>query len=169
MPLFHRKPKSESAPAEMTPHPPVAMPAAAVPQVPPAESVPTSGVIFKPNGDITVETNTVTEAKLAIKQLKLKKKEWAIAKKEVATEMAQLRAARQLELARQGSMMRGGGKIGKVVREVEHASRDAARRRYANALAPLEQRKALIERQMLKIDNVIALIEARLLQHEQQS
>ena len=47
----------------------------------------------------------------------------------------------------------------------EPIGRDNARAKHANALAPLEQEKALIEARMLDIDSGVAQLEGYILQH----
>jgi hypothetical protein len=125
------------------------------------------GVVFLDNGDIHLNVGTVEEAKLAIKQLKLKKKEYAVAKKAVTNEMSQIRATRSQQVAQQGSMMRGGGNVGKTVRTFERIGRDADKRKHANTLAPLEAQKAAIARATLVLDQAIMRIEAFLLENQQ--
>lgn len=46
--------------------------------------------------------------------------------------MAQLRAERKMAVARKGSMPRGGGEFGKMIREFEQMSRDGDRGRHAS-------------------------------------
>lgn len=129
-----------------------------------AKSEPSTVQASPPEAEPTI---TPAEIKLAITQLKPEKKQQAIEKEAVTTEMAQLRAAHQLQLERQGSMMRGGGSTGKWVRNMQRVSRDNDRRHHAQALAPLEKRKEEIERAMLELDREIAQLQAQLLNQEQ--
>ena len=86
--------------------------------------------------EIRVNTSTVAEAKFAIKELKLKKKEYSLQKRAVTDKQKEIRAQYTDEVRSRGSMMRGGGGLGKFVRAVQSASRDSKRAQLANALAP---------------------------------
>lgn len=110
---------------------------------------------------------TAAEAEQAIKELKLQKKELALQKKAVNAEMAIIRAERRGQLASQGSKMRGGGKTGKFVRDMQTMSRDVDRSRHANRLVPLESRKARIEGEVLALDSAIAQLERCILERNQ--
>lgn len=122
-------------------------------------------VTVHPNGDITTRFATVPEAKLAIKQARLKKREVAQERKAVNAEMAEIRANRRLQVARQGSMTRGGGTLGRTFRTFERIARDSAKASHANALAPLEAEKAALDQVTRRLDDLILQIEAYVLQH----
>jgi hypothetical protein len=127
--------------------------------------VPEFGVTFQNDGSINVSCSSVAEAKLAIRRLKLKKKEYALNKKEIMTELARLRAEHQINLGRQGSMMRGGGSIGKFVRDMQHMSRDRAKRNYVSELDPLEKKKTALARRMMIIDDAVVQVEQYVLEN----
>lgn len=164
---FRRKKKDEPIVEDtwrMPPTPPEAIRTRPIPTPAPE---PESGVSFGPNGSVSINVSSIPAAKLAVKQLKLRKKELAVEKKAVAAEMAQLRAERRMEVARQGSMTRGGGNLGKTIRTFERISRDNAKARHANALAPYEQRKAELDMAMLNIDSGVAQLEGYILQNSE--
>ncbi len=127
--------------------------------------VPEFGVTFQNDGSINVSCSSVAETKLAMKRLKLKKKEYALDKKEITTELARLRAEHQVMLGRQNSMMRGGGSGGKFVRDMQHMSRDRAKFNYVNALDPLEKKKTALERRMMIVDDAVAQVERYILEN----
>jgi len=154
MPLFRRNKEPE----------PVHAPAPVLPIAAP-EIVPGAGLTFLANGDIHISIESVPEAKLAVKQLKLKKKEFALDKNAVTTELSRMRAEHQIHLGNQGSMVRGGGNLGKTIRTVQHISRDTAKQSYVNALAPLERQKTAIEQHMLKIDDAVMQLERYILEN----
>ncbi len=97
--------------------------------------------------------------------LKLKKKELALGKKAITTELSRMRAEHQIQLGNQASMVRGGGNFGKVLRTIQHVSRDTAKQSYVNTLAPLERQKTAIEQYVLKIDNAITQLERYILEN----
>lgn len=116
-----------------------------------------------PNGEIIVTARTITEAKLAIKELKLRKKELSLLKRQVTEQERAIRAEYTHNVRQRGSKFRGGGWIGRVVRDVQTASRDSAKRSLANQLAPFEQQKREIEALVVAIEEVILKVEAMLL------
>jgi len=115
---------------------------------------------------VTVSANSVAEAKLALKELKLKKKEYGLLKRSVNEREKGIRATYTEEVRTQGSMMRGGGGFGRFVRGIQAVSRDGKRSQLANALAPLEAEKQDIEAMLGAIDSAILQVEAHLLKHE---
>jgi len=122
-------------------------------------------VQFDEHGNASIRVTSVLEARQAIKELRLKKKEYQLAKRAVAAELAEVRAQRRLEVGRQGSMTRGGGEFGKIIRAFERSSRDRARAKYANVVAAYEQEKARIDRNIQEIDLAITQLENYILQH----
>jgi hypothetical protein len=115
--------------------------------------------------EIRVNTSTVAEAKFAIKELKLKKKEYSLQKRAVTDKQKEIRAQYTDEVRSRGSMMRGGGGLGKFVRAVQSASRDSKRAQLANALAPYENQKQDIDAILRAIDSAILQVEAAILKH----
>ncbi len=118
-----------------------------------------AGATFKDDGSVVLKVRSAADAKVALQQLKLKKRELAVEKKAINTQLAQMRAAHQIKLGNRGSMMRGGGKVGKFVRAVEQGSRDIDRAQYANQLLPLEQAKARVDARMLNVESSIVEVQ----------
>ena len=112
---------------------------------------------------INVTVSSPTEAKLALKQLKLKKKEFALLKRQITESERAIRAQYTDEVRRRGSKFQGSGGIGRFVRLVQTASRDAARHRLANQLAPFEQQKRSVEAIRAAIDEMILKVEEKIL------
>jgi cobalamin biosynthesis Co2+ chelatase CbiK len=111
------------------------------------------------NGDLNVSAKSVAEAKIAIKELKLNKREYALAKREISQQQKLIRAEYTNSVRQKGSKFIGGGGFGRLVRTVQTISRDADRRTLAQELAPLEQHKNAI-------DCIINAIEQAVLQLE---
>jgi len=114
---------------------------------------------------VNVNANSVVEAKLALKELKLKKKEFGLMKRGVNERQKQIRASYTQEVRNRGSMVRGGGGVGKFFRAVQTISRDTKRAQLAAALAPYEQEKQRIESMIQAIDSAIIQVESHLLRH----
>lgn len=111
------------------------------------------------NGELRISARSVAEAKIAIKELKLKKKEYALVKREISQQQKQIRAEYTDQVRQRGSKFRGGGSIGRLVRTVQTINRDADRRTLAQALAPLEQQKNVVEAIINAIDQTILQVE----------
>jgi sorbitol-specific phosphotransferase system component IIBC len=107
------------------------------------------------NGDIKISACSAAEAKIAIKQLKIHKKQIDLQKKEIVSRITQIRAQHRVAAAQRGSMVRGGGTVGKVVRIFQRANRDTARLNKENAIVPLEQEKQRLDMLMRNIDSAI--------------
>lgn len=124
-----------------------------------------SFIEITPKGELRVKASSVSEAKLAIKELKLKKKEYSVKKREITNRQQQIRAAYTDKVRRQGSKVRGGGGLGRFIRNVQTANRDIARSNLAKQLAPLEEYKAQIDSIMSAIDKAILHVEAYILKN----
>ena|SRR6266496_6712209 len=113
--------------------------------------------------EIRVRTNSLDETKMAVKELKLMKKQYSLAKRTVGEEQKQIRAQYTQEVRSRGSMMRGGGGIGRFVRDIQSSSRDNRKARLASDLAPLEKKKQEIEAMIRAIDSTIIQVEAAII------
>jgi hypothetical protein len=114
---------------------------------------------------VNVKANTISEAKLALKELKLKKKEYGILKRSVTEQQKAIHAEYTAEVRSRGSMVRGGGGLGKFVRAVQTISRDSKRAQLAADLSPLERQQQYIEAVLRSIDSAILQVEAHILKH----
>jgi hypothetical protein len=112
---------------------------------------------------VRANVRTREEAKLALKELKLKKKEFGLMKRTITERQKSIRVDYTDEVRTRGSMLRGGGGIGKVFRLFQTVARDGRRAQLARALAPLESEKENIETMVRAIDGVIIQLEAYIL------
>jgi hypothetical protein len=119
------------------------------------EVLPASFVTFTPKGEIHVHARNTAEAKMAIRELRTKKKELSLSKRAIMQEKREIRAAYTDLVRRRGSKFIGRGSIGRFIRSLQTLDRDAARRHLANELAPLEQEQTRIEAWIMAIDSVI--------------
>src|SRR5215211_7659624 len=146
--MFWRKKKNEPLPAspiEIDP-PRRRQPVATEPQTS-ALSKDSQGdlVQFTDDGQIRVRATSVAEAKLAIKQLRLRKKAVGLEKREVTQAITAINAERRMQTANQGRMMRGGGNLGQLTRTFQGISRDMDKSRHAARLQPYQQEKARLD------------------------
>jgi hypothetical protein len=74
---------------------------------------------------VRYNVNNLAEAKIALKELKLKQKEFGLLKREIAVHQKEIRAAYTHEVRKRGSLIRGGGGLGRFVRAMQTASRDS--------------------------------------------
>lgn len=125
----------------------------------------TSSFVKIEGGTIEVKANCVAEAKLALKEMKLKKKEFGLMKRSVSDRQKEIRAAYTQEVRNRGSMMRGAGGLGKFVRTIQTISRDSKGAQLAATLAPLEEEKQRIGALMRAIDSAILQVEVHVLNH----
>jgi hypothetical protein len=114
---------------------------------------------------VRLNIGSVAEAKQALKELKLKKKELSLLRKQVVAQQQALRAEHTDKVRTQGSMLRGGGGLGKFIRNVQRASRDADKRQLANALRPLEMQKQSLDSLITAVEQAILKVEAYIVQN----
>ncbi len=126
----------------------------------PPATVPDKEVVrFEQNGDVKLHVNSVAEAKIALKQLRLRKREIGTAMKSIMEQQREIRAAYTDKVRHRGSKIRGGGGVGRFIRAVQTSSRDADRKNLAKNLAPYEERRTQLERMASVIDRAIIQIE----------
>jgi hypothetical protein len=121
-------------------------------------------VNLAPDGRLSVQWSNAKEARAVVKELRQIKKRFALEKRQIAQEQRAIRASYTHAVRQQGSKMRGGGFIGKIVRTAQTISRDQQRAALASMLAPYEDRRQGIESKMLAIDDLIHQVEWKLLQ-----
>jgi hypothetical protein len=119
-------------------------------------------VSISPDGKVDVQWRSIAEAKLAIKKIKLLKKQASVEKKAATNAQRMIRASYTQRVRQRGSKMRGGGWVGSIVRGIQTASRDADRAGLADQLAPWEAKKDQCDRIILQLESLILKIEARL-------
>jgi hypothetical protein len=113
---------------------------------------PASYVTFTQDGQIHVDVRNRAQAKMAVRELRTKKKELALAKRAITQELRKIRAGYTHHVRRRGSKLIGGGSVGRIIRAVQTIDRDAVRRQLAHDLAPLEEHRSRIEGAILAID-----------------
>lgn len=117
------------------------------------------------DGRIVISAQSLVEAKLAIKGLKLKKKEYALMKRELTQQQKIIRAEYTDKVRQQGSKVRSGGSLGRLVRTVQTVNRDADRRALAQRLAPLEKQKNAVDAIITAIDEAILQLERYIIEN----
>ncbi|NDJ19394.1 hypothetical protein [Myxacorys almedinensis] len=122
-------------------------------------------VTIADDGRITISVQSLAEAKIAIKALKLKKKEHTLVKRELTQQQKIIRAEYTDKVRQQGSKVRGGGSIGRFVRTVQTINRDANRRALAQQLAPLEKQKNAVDGTITAIDQAILQLEKYIIEN----
>lgn len=115
---------------------------------------------------ISIEAKSVDEAKLALKQMRIIKAELGIRKRAVAAEQKTIRADYTNYVRSRGSLLRGGGGIGGIIRLLKIKSRDNKRAELAVRLAPLEESKQSLERQILLVEAAILRVQAEIITRE---
>ena len=116
------------------------------------------------DGDtIRYDVSNLAEAKIALKELKLKKKEFTLQKRALAARQKEIRDAYTHEVRTRGSMLRGGGAFGRVVRAFQTLSRNSKRAGLARDLAPHENEKQRIDGMLGAVDALIIKLEAHIL------
>ena len=114
------------------------------------------------NGNvIRYSVNNLAEAKIALKELKLIKKEFGMVKRNIMAQQKEIRSSYTHEVRCRGSIMRGGGGFGAFVRVIQTISRDSHRVALANALAPLENERIRIEYRIGVVDSLILRLESQ--------
>ncbi len=115
-----------------------------------------------PDGSADFRVNSLPEAKLVLKSLRLLKKEINLALKETNASLREVRHEYTTQVRQRGSMVRGGGKFGQIIRIVQTVSRDMQRSQLAANIQPLHQQQeylrgliASIERHMIRIESAM--------------
>jgi hypothetical protein len=122
-----------------------------------------SYLTYEPNGKITVVANSVAQAKAALKELKLKRRELSLLKKQIMERERRLRADYTHRIRCQGSKVRGRGFLANIVRSLQTSSRDSARADLAQKLLPLENMKRDLEGRRAAVEYLIMQVEQVLL------
>jgi hypothetical protein len=115
-----------------------------------------------PDGSADFRVNSLPEAKLVLKSLRLLKRNVNLALKETNASLREVRHEYTTQVRQRGSMVRGGGTLGQILRLVQTVSRDTERAELAADIQPLHQRQEYlrglitsIERHMIRTESVI--------------
>jgi hypothetical protein len=123
-------------------------------------------VTYDDEGHIArIECNSIADAKLIIKEIKLKKREYTAQKKQVSTEMAEVRARLRSHIISMTPPVRLSGTIGKVTRGITQASKVTARAAADREIRALEAKKAIIEDRINRVDSCVLQLERYVLEH----
>jgi hypothetical protein len=163
---FRRKQKQDAQDHQEAPQEPVVPPDRWVVPAPIAQPVSQDPVTFAENGDIEISVHSSADAKLALKQLRLRKRELALLKRSYTAEQRELRAGYTDQVRRRSPVMRGGGGVGQFVRAVQGGSRASARKNLAKDLAPVEEKRHTIDQMIGMVDEAILKIESYLLKSQ---
>jgi hypothetical protein len=157
MGLFSRKPKEVPAATPQTVH---------HVGLPEPEKSPSGLISYMADGEIKLQGTTIAEAKTVIAELRLRKKQLAELKREVAVRERELRADQTDRVRHQGSLVHGSGTFAKVVRGGQQAARQNARANLANHLRPLEARKRALDAQIGATERVILNVQEWILKKQ---
>ena len=121
---------------------------------------------YSPEGQIIgCRAESVPDAKICIKELKLKKKELQLQKKEVAAQITQVRAAHRTAKVQKGPAMRGSGFLANVSRSIDRTVKHSAAVNVDNAVRELESQKAVIDQNIAQFDNAVLGLERYILEN----
>ena len=121
---------------------------------------------YSPEGQIIgCRAESVPDAKLCIKALKLKKKDLQGQKKEVAAQIAQVRANHRSAKIQMGPAMRGSGFLANVSRTVQRTAKHSAAVSVDNTVRELESKKSVFDQGITQVDNAILQLERYVLEN----
>jgi len=127
------------------------------------ESMTPRFVSIAEDGRISANFETVPEAKKAIEELQLQKKQLNLRANQISQQLNAIQAKHGQ--VRSGSRFVGGGRIGRIVRSVQSISRDTKRMQFASEMAPLKDQRQRIDSQKNAIDQVILQVEEYILRN----
>lgn len=113
-----------------------------------------------------VSYKTVPEAKRAISDIRARKKQLSLLKKELNSQLAEIRAVRRAQTAQQGSKFRGRGGTARFIRDLQTTARDNDRRDYTARVNAIESKKIAVDRDMAALDRMIAEVERWISKHK---
>lgn len=118
-------------------------------------------VVRQRDGNIEVHAESPAEAKLAIKEIRLLKREWQAKKKEASLVKSEENARwRERQAGRISTVGLGRGLGGKIVRGAIQGGRRGERMEHADRINQLSAIQADIDRKILQLDGIIAQLEA---------
>ena len=130
----------------------------------PSALYPKKYVTISPNGEILINVRDVSEAKPALKELKLMKREVANAKRLIMENKRQIRAS-YTDKVRSRFGLFGKHGTGGWIRDYQKAERNSSRRRLAKDLDPYEAEQQKLEAQVIALNRAILEVEAYILQN----
>lgn len=115
------------------------------------------------DGTVTVLASTSGEAKIAISELRLLKKNLSLKKRTNTQHQQAIRSKYTNYTRNRGSVLRGFGKFGRAIRLGQRLERDSSRAQLANDLWPLEEERQGIDSAIIQIDHLILETESLVL------
>lgn len=125
---------------------------------------PTNYIIIN-DSSVQVNAKNPAEAAIALKELKIKKKEYGIIKRNLNAQKREIRSSFNHQTAQRGPKFMGGGGLGRLIRGIQTISRANARAEVSNQIAPLEVQSQEIDSIILAIDSAIVQLEAYLMKY----
>jgi hypothetical protein len=105
-----------------------------------------------------LKTDTVQESKFALEEVKLLRKTIQSVKKEVKSQMSELRQSQADRVANRGAMIPGGGKIGTLLRFAVRSSRASERGQISSELKAVQDSVINPLDQMLLISDKFEIV-----------
>lgn len=121
-----------------------------------------NAVLFQPDGSVVLNVHSANDAIIAVKELKVRKKELLLERKYVRQRIRELKADYAQEVRMRNSKFQGGGKLGRIIRMVQTANRDSIRQSFGLQLDPLNDECLNLENRILFIDNAMHQLEVYL-------
>lgn len=118
-----------------------------------------------PTGKVSISVKSVAEARLALIELKIQKKDIQIRQKEVLEQLRVIRSEYTDVNLRRGSKLQGGGWLGRIVRLVQTVNRDQHRYDLAVEIAPYEERRQWMEAALISIEKATLVLEKYIAQN----
>jgi|GEM_PF-6916476 len=116
-----------------------------------------------PDGSIEIKCHTKAEGKLALKTLRLIKKQLSLQLREINAALRNVRHGHTDATRRRTPMFRGGGQLGQIIRTIQTISRATDRVSLANSVQPLHDSKQRIDSILTNIQTNTVRLEATLL------
>jgi hypothetical protein len=120
---------------------------------------------YSPEGQIIGgRAESVPDAKIIIKELKLKKKELQLQKKEIAARIAQVKAEHRSAKVRHVPVARGKGLLKDLTRAIDKSARHSTAVNVDNAVRELEGKKTAIDEAIARFDQAVLGLERFILE-----
>lgn len=114
------------------------------------------------NGRIDCRYGDRADINSVIKSLCLAKKQTRTSISQLGTELKRIRSQYTDHVRRRGSKFRGGGSLGRVIRDIQTYSRDQTRHSLAEAIRPMTLRQQHLERLVAAIDQHVTTFQVLL-------
>lgn len=112
------------------------------------------------DAEIPVKTGSAADSQITLGELKSKREELALDKKKIVEQMNQIRANHAAALENRGSLFQGSENVGRFVKVLQSASREAAQRNLEHDLSPYEEELKKIEAMQTELEQQISEVES---------